>query len=54
MVTQTRIGEDDVFLYGAYLEDASGAVLLRASVLAADAETWRPRFEALARSIRPR
>ncbi|GAB5546684.1 MAG: hypothetical protein SangKO_064440 [Sandaracinaceae bacterium] len=43
-----------LLLYGAYLETEGGAFLLRASVDASQAERWAPRFEAMARSLRPR
>jgi len=44
---------DSLLLYGAYLETEGGAFLLRASVREGDAERWAPRFEAMARSLRP-
>lgn len=48
------VGGAPLLLYGAYLETEGGAFLLRASVGADQAERWAPRFEAMARSLRPR
>lgn len=54
LVTATAVEGRELMLYGAYLEGARGALLVRASVAADRAEAWRPRFAALVRSLRPR
>lgn len=53
LVTSTTLNGRTLMLYGAYLEGASGAFLVRGSVAADRSDTWQPRFEALVRWLRP-
>lgn len=52
IVSQLEVEGVALTLYGAYLEDDSAVVLVRASVATADAEQWLPRFGALTLSLR--
>jgi len=52
--TTAIVSGRELALLGAYLALDDGALLVRASVDAARAETWMPRFAALVRSLRPR
>lgn len=47
LATTTTIDGATLFVYGAYLEMPDGALLVRASVAADQAELWRPRFDRL-------
>lgn len=54
MKTTAVVSGRELALLGAYLALDDGALLVRASVDAARAATWMPRFAALVRSLRPR
>jgi hypothetical protein len=51
LTTTTVVDGVPLFVYGAYLEMADGALLVRASVAADRAEAWRPRFDQLTRTL---